>query len=58
MTHNGGFVIKADTSAHSSFEEAMSPQTLYATSFDNLFNYDQYYDADGALNWRINVVSG
>ena len=58
MVALGGVVQKADTSSHSSFVESRSPQAFYNASVENMYNYDQFYDASGALNWRINVVSG
>jgi len=49
--------MQLDTSSHYSHTNASSPDVEYGR-MDQMFNYDQFYDVSGAIDYRINSVPG
>ena len=57
MANQGSGLHQVSLQAHYSQNQANSPDAQYA-QMESLTNYDQFYDVDGAINFRINVVPG
>ena len=55
--NEGSGLWKVDMTSHYSHVDAGSPDAMYSRT-GNMFNYDQFYDVDAAINMRVNVVPG
>ncbi len=51
-------IPKAIMSAHYSFKDANNPDAYYNNLLNGIFNFDQFYNVDGELELRKQVVSG
>ncbi len=51
-------VPKMNMGAHYSYAEANSPDAYYASVYESLYNFDQFYNVDGEVELRKQVVSG
>ncbi len=56
---DSAMVLKVDMSVHYNFNDSNNPEAYYAAMLgDGLYDYEQFYNVDGAIEIRKQVTSG